>query len=553
MSPSVYRSVLTWSALCGAAGVLAVSVRAADHSGEKSPDQHAAAKLQGNVKATGNAGHIEKSKRTPVEIALDAPVTLKYNAMPLHEVAATLSDLTGVNVLLDGKSLGEASVKIGAPVDYSCEKLPLNVALEPMLAQLELGYIIAADNTLLITTWTRSRETLVERVYDVHDLLTTPELEHQQALAPSHAATVAAPAAMNRATLPAPGGDVFPDEIVNTITSCVEPTTWTQSGGSGSITLWDNSLVVEQTDANQREIARLLEALRTAKNGRDPQPLSLGRDSQALEAAKRIRRALEARDDFDLRETPLKDFADFLRKLDLPVMLDTKALTEASITPDTTINFHAKNMRVADALRLALGQYEMGYRADHGAVLITTESVCKERVDTAVYPAGDLLALTTDMNGVESLNYDELLDLITTSAVPTSWTDAGGSGAIAVVPAARALVISQTEEGHAACARLLTNLRSVRRPESPAPADPNELVVRRYPLAVKPESIDQCITIVKATIELKSWSAEGVYTAKIGDALVIRQTRAVHKEVLAFLNSLGLMPAQVSGAGGGAF
>ena len=79
------------------------------------------------------------------------------------------------------------------PVNYSCEKLPLNVALEPMLAQLELGYIIAADNTLLITTKDRSRETLVERVYDVHDLLMTPDLEHQPSISPTHAATVAAP------------------------------------------------------------------------------------------------------------------------------------------------------------------------------------------------------------------------------------------------------------------------------------------------------------------------------------------------------------------------
>ena len=334
---------------------------------------------------------------------------------------------------------------------------------------------------------------------------------------------------------------MFFDEMVNTITSCVAPTTWTQSGGSGSITPWDDSLVVEQTDANQREIARLLEALRMAKNGRDPQLISLGRDGQTLEAAKRIRRPLEARDDFDLRETPLKDFVDFLRKLNLPVVLDTKALTEASITPDTTINFHAKSMRVADALRLALGQYEMGYRVDHGALLITTESVCKERVDTAVYPVGDLVTLTADINGVESLNYGDLCDVITTSAVPTSWTDAGGSGSIAVVPAARALVISQTEEGHAACTKLLTSLRAVRRPRSPAPADPNELVVRKYPLAIKLESIDQCITIVKATIEPKSWTSEGVYIVKIDNSLVIRQTRAVHKEVLAFLNSLGLM------------
>ena len=104
MSLSIYRSVLTWAALCAAAGVLAVSIRAADHTAEKSPDKNAAAKPQGDVKVTGNAGHMENSKLTPAEIALDKPVTLKYNAMPLHEVAATLSRLdSALNVLLDGK------------------------------------------------------------------------------------------------------------------------------------------------------------------------------------------------------------------------------------------------------------------------------------------------------------------------------------------------------------------------------------------------------------------------------------------------------------------
>ena len=146
-----------------------------------------------------------------------------------------------------------------------------------------------------------------------------------------------------------------------------------------------------------------------------------------------------------------------------------------------------------------------------------------------------------------------MIELLTSSVQPTRWSDAGGAGEIAPVPSARALVIGQTNEGHRACEKLLADLRAKRHVEKAAAPDPNEMLVKKYQLAVKPESLDQCIAIVRATIEPTSWNAEGVYIVKIDNSLVIRQTRAVHEEVLAFLNSLGLMPARISGAGGGAF
>ncbi len=63
------------------------------------------------------------------------------------------------------------------------------------------------------------------------------------------------------------------------------------------------------------------------------------------------------------------------------------------------------------------------------------------------------------LGGAALADFDTLIDLITSTIAPDSWTDVGGSGAIEPFPTNLSLVISQTQEVHEQIADLLDQLR----------------------------------------------------------------------------------------------
>ena len=61
--------------------------------------------------------------------------------------------------------------------------------------------------------------------------------------------------------------------------------------------------------------------------------------------------------------------------------------------------------------------------------------------------------------GGNQADFDSLIDLITSTISPTSWTDSGGTGSIAPFETNLTLVVSQTQEIHEQIADLLQQLR----------------------------------------------------------------------------------------------
>lgn len=541
MSRRVYGSILALAALCTVVTFVAVSLRASDEKDGTAPGNNKTAKpaSDASTKQAGDAVHDGQAAPTPVEAALDKPVALKYTNTPLQEIAASIAKESGINVLVDTKRLADASLAPDAKVTFTCDRLPLHVALRYILEP-DLGYVIAGDNTLLITSRDYSRENLIERVYDLYGFVAPPRDAAQTIsrtfdpnLLPQHA---------HSSGLPNSVGDVdYADTIIDTITACIASTTWTESGGSATIAPFDYSLVIEQSDANQRQIAKLLAALRQAKGFNDNGPRdAIEVNTGDSAAAAKLAKTLAERHDYNLVDLPLTELADALGKLNIPVVVDRQALAGAKVDLSAKFTWKERNARIGDGLRRALNAVDLNYWADDGFVFITTPEKCKEHVMPKVYPIGDLLETTTDAFGQQSLDDSDVVALITSSVMPSSWTDVGGSAAIQFVGDARALVICHTAEGHTACAKLLANLRANWH-VTPQPAlDPNEWLVRRYQINVKPGSLDQCITILRSVIEPKSWTADGVSIIKLDGALVIRQTRAVQDQIGPFLESLGV-------------
>jgi hypothetical protein len=109
-------------------------------------------------------------------------------------------------------------------------------------------------------------------------------------------------------------------------------------------------------------------------------------------AEAKILRALDEPTTMEFIETPLRDVADQLKPLHgIEIQLDTKALAEINITPDTPITKSIKGISLRSALRLMLAEHDMNYIIEDEVLLITTADKAKTTVVTKVYPVADLV------------------------------------------------------------------------------------------------------------------------------------------------------------------
>lgn len=183
----------------------------------------------------------------------------------------------------------------------------------------------------------------------------------------------------------------------------------------------------------------------------------------------RIREELMQPTSIDMVDTPLVDVVAYLMDAhDIQILLDAQALEDVGASADTPVIMHVKNISLASALELMLGDHDLTWVVRHGVLLITSSDRAAERLSTRMYPVGDLLAKKDD----GALDYTPLLHALTTTIAPTSWNEVGGSGS--VVPYNGVLVIAQTEQVHQQTEQLFNGLRRALRQESErqnAPAD----------------------------------------------------------------------------------
>ena len=112
---------------------------------------------------------------------------------------------------------------------------------------------------------------------------------------------------------------------------------------------------------------------------------------------------------------------------------------------------------------------ELKYVVHNDVLLITTPERAEsdEFLTTKVYPVADLIYAegVEDEDRSESADYDSLIDMITQTVQPKTWDANGGQGSIAPgsFNGADVLVFSQTQEVHEEVARLLEDIRVVKR------------------------------------------------------------------------------------------
>ena len=202
-----------------------------------------------------------------LERALLKRGSLHVAEAPLDEVVTTLGYQFQVPLRLSAKKLEEAGINVNMPVTAELESLPLESLLTHLLHDLELDFTIH-NGVILVSTpeHLESPDMMVMRIYPVRDLVLW--------------------------RIPGAKGkeDSFEsdyDPLIDVITTTVEPETWSDVGGPGSIREFEKSasLVVSQTRPVHRQIEQLLATLRRARELQGISSPSSSKTAVALVAA----------------------------------------------------------------------------------------------------------------------------------------------------------------------------------------------------------------------------------------------------------------------------
>jgi type II secretory pathway component GspD/PulD (secretin) len=229
---------------------------------------------------------------------------LSFSNKTLREAIDYVRGVHGINIFVDEPALAEKNITLDAPVTIKLDHIALKSGLKLLLRTVHLTYVVS-DDVLKITTEDQARGKLQRRVYQVPDLVIAVENYGQVGTTPvPDLGLVNVNQAMNTPSSPMTGmtamqggqgvgmpssgsmanpnsgfaadpsgnpvqvtkhrAQTHEDMLIKLITSTVEPRSWADQGGPGTIDFHPltNALVINQTPDIQDQIQDLLNALR---------------------------------------------------------------------------------------------------------------------------------------------------------------------------------------------------------------------------------------------------------------------------------------------------
>lgn len=113
---------------------------------------------------------IETAAELRIRKALQSQTQIDFIETPLIDVVAFLEELHNVQIEIDAAALGAVGLGSDTPLTRDLKGISLSSALNLMLSEMELTYVIR-NEVLWITTLERAELTPATRVYGVKDLL----------------------------------------------------------------------------------------------------------------------------------------------------------------------------------------------------------------------------------------------------------------------------------------------------------------------------------------------------------------------------------------------
>jgi type II secretory pathway component GspD/PulD (secretin) len=240
---------------------------------------------------------VKNEKEREIYRKLDNPInSLDFKDTPLRQILDDLQGYTGINIVPDEPALNEAGISLDRPVTMKLEGVALKSALNLVLHQVHLTYVVK-DEVLNVTTEDNARGKLVTRIHPVLDLVMPIENTGSQGSNVLQAALhtgdsnlklsgqmpFMTPDSLGGATSVGQNGtgavphsmaaptvtkempkNTLEEMLIKLITGTVAPQSWASVGGQGTIDFYPlgMALVINQTPDIQEQVSDLLQALR---------------------------------------------------------------------------------------------------------------------------------------------------------------------------------------------------------------------------------------------------------------------------------------------------
>ncbi len=248
---------------------------------------------------------IEQGRPTPAEKAIErsmlTPINISFENTPLKSVLDELRDMHAINIVPDMQALNEAGVHLESPITMKLERIALKSALNLILHQVKLTYIIK-DDVLQITTQEHAQGKQRRWTYPVADLVIpiengTPSktpFDRPNAAANAAGTTTpysgpngmagGAPVGTSSSSSQGSSGSSLPtgnngggtnatknrrantqeEQLIQLITRSIATRTWSDMGGQATIEYhpMTMALIVNQTTDIHEQIQDLLASLR---------------------------------------------------------------------------------------------------------------------------------------------------------------------------------------------------------------------------------------------------------------------------------------------------
>ena len=476
------------------------------------------------------------------------PVSIDLVDTPLIEAMAAVEAETGIVCRLHA-SLEDSGISGNSTVSIQADDVPLYLVMERMLRYVE-GVPLAATwvrGQFVISTGSFAESTgaMSVETYDLRRLLeqgyTRPFLQ-------------------------------------SVMQSKIDGNWFTADGVGGSISNFDNLLLVRQTPRAHGDIRRLLRALD------DPGGVTyLLRSSAEIDGI----RAMDQVVAFDFIETPLDEVAAFLTAtLGIEISLDAPILEGAGLSGESLLTLRSKGQSLRAAFDMAAVEgVPVTFIPIEGRVVLTTQDFAEseEAYLTVLFEARDLVR-----NG----SLEQIRSLVL-GHVGGFWFDVDAfGGTIDVIPNQDVFLVRQSESVIHDIRELLATIRERSIPCETTPTDPAEIVAKVY--RVSQASADSLMTAIPENVAPDQWAAEAIGANAMSSvvfsevttmktptesidgelvlenvpdarsfarmssvtwpphtALMVRQRRDVHDQIEVFLTQLGVLVSPESNSGEG--
>jgi beta-lactamase regulating signal transducer with metallopeptidase domain len=233
----------------------------ATSSQDKTAIQQSAAKEPESWESVLRRRALKSGRSIPAtrsSIAMETKVSTRFSEVPLSDVIDWARKIAGLNIVVDRGGIEEEGVTLSTPVSIELNDVSLQSVFKLVLEPLNLGFKIEEESGIVVVfSKLRQAGTMIAAAYPVADLVVP-----RPGMVTIRRKSSEQPTAKLLKT-PTDRSLEF-DQLVELIHQTVEPDSWQEVGGWGTIRTNETtlSLVIRTTQDVHREISDLLDQLR---------------------------------------------------------------------------------------------------------------------------------------------------------------------------------------------------------------------------------------------------------------------------------------------------